>query len=67
MAAEKDRDKTDKLEATNEFKDRKVSWAKLPRVDSLHIEAGRVSSFKTHNNSRVSTCFHFQLTCFETL
>lgn len=30
------------------LKDRKVSWGKLRRVDSLHLEAGRVSTFGSH-------------------
>ncbi|KAF5449181.1 hypothetical protein F2P56_029658 [Juglans regia] len=30
------------------MKERKISWAKLRRVDSLNIEAGRVSSSQSH-------------------
>uniref|UniRef100_A0A2N9FV11 Potassium transporter n=1 Tax=Fagus sylvatica TaxID=28930 RepID=A0A2N9FV11_FAGSY len=30
------------------MKERKLSWAKLRRVDSLNIEAGRVPSFENH-------------------
>lgn len=36
------------------MKGRKVSWAKLRRVDSLNLEAGRVSFAPSHaNNSKV--------------
>lgn len=30
------------------LKERKVSWAKLRRVDSLNLEAGRVSTAQSH-------------------
>lgn len=32
------------------LKDRKVSWAKLRRVDSLNLEAGRVSLSAAHSS-----------------
>ncbi|KAI4343463.1 hypothetical protein L6164_010806 [Bauhinia variegata] len=35
----------------NQLKERKVSWAKLRRVDSLNLEAGRVSGSGTHSSS----------------
>ncbi|KAK6139078.1 hypothetical protein DH2020_027174 [Rehmannia glutinosa] len=34
------------------MKERKVSWAKLRRVDSLNMEAGNISSKPTHHASR---------------
>lgn len=34
----------------NNMKDRKTSWAKLRRVDSLNLEAGRVSMTTSHNH-----------------
>ncbi|KAF3676538.1 Potassium transporter 5 [Capsicum annuum] len=34
-----------------QLKDRKVSWAKLARVDSLNLEAGKVSSTPENHNS----------------
>lgn len=37
------------------LKDRKVSWAKLRRVDSLNLEAGRLS-FKPSHSSQVGLC-----------
>ena len=30
------------------MQERKISWAKLRRVDSLNLEAGRVSTLQTH-------------------
>jgi KUP system potassium uptake protein len=39
------------------LKDRKVSWAKLRRVDSLNLEAGRVSMNANHH-SKVLYIFH---------
>ncbi|XP_030956987.1 potassium transporter 5 [Quercus lobata] len=36
------------------MKERKLSWAKLRRVDSLNIEAGRVSSFQNHASKQVN-------------
>ncbi|KAF6134609.1 hypothetical protein GIB67_025724 [Kingdonia uniflora] len=36
------------------LKERKVSWAKLRRVDSLNIEAGNVSDVQSHDNSKVN-------------
>lgn len=51
-----DHDKVDS--STNNMKDRKVSWAKLRRVDSLNLEAGRVSFPPTHHaNSQVRPSF----------
>lgn len=34
----------------NKLKERKVSWAKLRRVDSLNLEAGRVSTAGGHTS-----------------
>ncbi|CAN4097074.1 unnamed protein product [Withania somnifera] len=41
-------------EAVNggQLKDRKVSWAKLARIDSLNLEAGKVSSHPATHNSK---------------
>lgn len=36
-----------------QLKDRKVSWAKLGRVDSLNMEAGKVSSTQARHGSKV--------------
>ncbi|PKI71426.1 hypothetical protein CRG98_008205 [Punica granatum] len=36
------------------LRDRKVSWAKLRRVDSLNLEAGRVSMNHNHHSSQVN-------------
>ncbi|RYR02842.1 hypothetical protein Ahy_B06g081677 isoform C [Arachis hypogaea] len=38
------------VETNNKLKDRKVSWAKLRRVDSLNLEAGRVSLSGSHGS-----------------
>ncbi|KAL1350256.1 hypothetical protein HN51_014374 [Arachis hypogaea] len=38
------------VETNNKLKDRKVSWAKLRRVDSLNLEAGRVSLSDSHGS-----------------
>jgi KUP system potassium uptake protein len=35
------------------MQERKISWAKLRRVDSLNLEAGRVSTLQSHG-SKVS-------------
>ena len=44
----------EELEKKNEqMKERKVSWAKLRRVDSLNLEAGRVT-MSHHHGSQVS-------------
>ncbi|GAU28514.1 hypothetical protein TSUD_156710 [Trifolium subterraneum] len=45
----------EEIEITKEIsekklKDRKVSWAKLRRVDSLNLEAGRVSMNTNHHS-----------------
>jgi len=32
------------------MKERKVSWTRLRRVDSLHLEAGRVSMSHAHSS-----------------
>ena len=45
------------------MKERKLSWAKLRRVDSLNIEAGKVSSFQNHA-SKVSHWWHY-FDCFD--
>ena len=34
----------------NKLKERKISWAKLRRVDSLNLEAGRVSTGEGHSD-----------------
>ncbi|KAL3637069.1 Potassium transporter 5 [Castilleja foliolosa] len=39
-------------ETNNVIKERKVSWARLRRVDSLNMEAGNVSSKPTHHATR---------------
>ncbi|KAM7477464.1 hypothetical protein LguiA_025677 [Lonicera macranthoides] len=45
-------DDNDKFNSsTHNMKDRKVSWAKLRRVDSLSLEAGRVSFPPTHHTN----------------
>lgn len=38
------------VETKNQIKERKVSWAKLRRVDSLNLEAGRVSMTHRHGS-----------------
>lgn len=38
------------VETKNQMKERKVSWAKLRRVDSLNLEAGRVSMTHSHGS-----------------
>lgn len=38
------------VETKNQIKERKVSWAKLRRVDSLNLEAGRVSMTHSHGS-----------------
>ncbi|GFQ04434.1 potassium transporter 5 [Phtheirospermum japonicum] len=58
--AEKNKSETDMAEegqhpttnAANMAKERKVSWARLRRVDSLNMEAGNVSSKPNHHASR---------------
>ena len=41
----------EELEKKNDqMKERKVSWAKLRRVDSLNLEAGRVSMTHSHGS-----------------
>ena len=58
----------------NKLKERKVSWAKLRRVDSLNLEAGRVSMTATHPSKvyilglssyklLMFTYYHFYSTC----
>lgn len=37
-------------ESGEKLKERKVSWAKLRRVDSLNLEAGRVSTVAGHHS-----------------
>ncbi|XP_047309598.1 potassium transporter 5 [Impatiens glandulifera] len=39
---------TDNNHRSRNLKERKISWAKLRRVDSLHLEAGRVSHTPSH-------------------
>ncbi|KAJ6702095.1 OSMOTIC STRESS POTASSIUM TRANSPORTER [Salix koriyanagi] len=41
---------TNQMEVETKLKDRKLSWAKLRRVDSLHLEAGRVSTPHGHTS-----------------
>lgn len=38
------------------LKDRKVSWGKLRRVDSLNLEAGRLSFKPSHRSQVVLYC-----------
>lgn len=38
-------------EKEQKLKERKVSWAKLRRVDSLNLEAGRVSATHSHSST----------------
>lgn len=62
----------DEVEANeNKLKDRKVSWAKLRRIDSLNLEAGRIST-AGGDTSGVCSCppsisflFFFFFTVFE--
>ncbi|KAJ6341416.1 hypothetical protein OIU78_009564 [Salix suchowensis] len=42
---------TNQVEVETKLKDRKLSWAKLRRVDSLHLEAGRVSMPYGHTST----------------
>lgn len=51
---------TSKSPANTNPKDRKISWARLPRVDSLNFEAGRISSHHTGHGSKVITMIHYQ-------
>ncbi|MED6206180.1 Potassium transporter 5 [Stylosanthes scabra] len=69
MSGEADRtmgieEEMETVEKNNKLKDRKVSWAKLRRVDSLNLEAGRVSmSSGTHGskmNWRTTLSLAFQ-------
>jgi len=50
-------------EVETKLKDRKLSWAKLRRVDSLNLEAGRVSMPRSHT-SKVCHINHLCLPCF---
>ncbi|XP_050220922.1 potassium transporter 5 [Mercurialis annua] len=43
------------MESEKNMKERKVSWGKLRRVDSLNLEAGRLSMSQTHHSSWKST------------
>ncbi|XP_054794168.1 potassium transporter 5-like [Prosopis cineraria] len=50
-------------EENNNLKERKASWAKLRRVDSLNLEAGRVSDSQSHLSKltwRVTLSLAFQ-------
>ncbi|MED6204735.1 Potassium transporter 5 [Stylosanthes scabra] len=54
---------TTATEKNNMLKDRKVSWAKLRRIDSLNLEAGRVSMSGNHGskvNWRTTLSLAFQ-------
>lgn len=51
------KEKTETMAVKNKLKERKISWAKLRRVDSLNLEAGRVS--KTQHNNQVSISSNF--------
>ncbi|KAG5228042.1 potassium transporter [Salix suchowensis] len=42
---------TNQVEVETKLKDRKLSWAKLRRIDSLHLEAGRVSMPYGHTST----------------
>lgn len=52
-AADNEGIETTEVEIKNQvnLKDRKVSWAKLRRVDSLNLEAGRISGRTTHGHA----------------
>lgn len=41
------------LDSENKLKGRKVSWTKLHRVDSLNVEAGKVSLTPSGHASKV--------------
>lgn len=45
------------VETKNQMKERKVSWAKLRRVDSLNLEAGRVSMTHSHGSQVMAMLF----------
>ncbi|XP_065853916.1 potassium transporter 5 [Euphorbia lathyris] len=45
-------DLEEEKEVQNNIKERKVSWAKLRRIDSLNMEAGRFSNSQTHSSSK---------------
>ncbi|KAF7839446.1 potassium transporter 5-like [Senna tora] len=47
-------------ERENKLKERKVSWAKLRRVDSLNLEAGRVSTTQRQLSWKVTLSLAFQ-------
>lgn len=52
--------KSEEIETTEPepaLKGRKISWAKLRRVDSLHLEAGRVSHAASHGSKVWSYLF----------
>jgi hypothetical protein len=49
-------------EVETKLKDRKLSWARLRRVDSLNLEAGRVSMPHSHT-SNVCHINHLNLCC----
>ncbi|KAF6134027.1 hypothetical protein GIB67_038318 [Kingdonia uniflora] len=55
QAPEHEADTDEAMETTkvDTLKERKVSWAKLRRVDSLNMEAGNVSNVQSHDNSKV--------------
>lgn len=53
------------VETKNQMKERKVSWAKLRRVDSLNLEAGRVSM--THSHGSQVTAMLFILPVYRSL
>lgn len=47
------------------LKDRKVSWANLTRVDSLNLEAGKVSSAGAKHRTEVYRNYKFILRLFQ--
>jgi len=52
-----DETETTKEVTEKKLKDRKVSWAKLRRVDSLNLEAGRVSMNANHHSKVLHSYF----------
>ncbi|XP_021678668.2 potassium transporter 5 isoform X2 [Hevea brasiliensis] len=46
-------EETEIIAVENKLKERKISWAKLRRVDSLNLEAGRVSTSQIQHSNMV--------------
>lgn len=51
-SSDSDRQTEEAVNGGGQLKDRKVSWAKLARVDSLNLEAGKVSSTPARHASK---------------